>query len=235
LGFLQVSGSWQVLKNYIFWGIFALVLIGIVATILHDRRLRKKREAAERSRLAAASGVARTAADAVVRNSVAIPGDAAVPAAHTVPTAAPDATPVATASAASFDPTATRIYIRTTPVNEPTAQVQRTGVMLPPSGVPRLVCVGGSQKDRSFPVTADGITVGRDPDNVIVITDARASHHHAWIGIVDRLVILRDLGSTNGTFLNARIDSPVSEIALSPGDTIFFGGHGRDQFRFVVD
>jgi pSer/pThr/pTyr-binding forkhead associated (FHA) protein len=43
------------------------------------------------------------------------------------------------------------------------------------------------------------------------------------------------LGSTNGTFLNARIDSPVSEIALSPGDTIFFGGHGRDQFRFVVN
>ena len=52
------------LKNYIFWGIFALVIIGIVATILHDRRLRKKREAAERSRLAAASGVASAAADA---------------------------------------------------------------------------------------------------------------------------------------------------------------------------
>jgi hypothetical protein len=217
-----------VLKNYIFWGIFALVLIGIVATILHDRRLRKKREADERSRLAAA---------AVVHDSMAIPGAAAVPVGRTVSTAAAarDAVQVTTAPAADYDPAATRIYLRPTPVNAPTEQVQRTGVRLPPSGVPRLVCVGGSLKDRSFPVTVDGITVGRAPDNVIVIADPRASHHHAWVGIVDRLVILRDLGSTNGTFLNARIDSPVSEIALSPGDTIFFGGHGRDQFRFVVD
>jgi pSer/pThr/pTyr-binding forkhead associated (FHA) protein len=67
------------------------------------------------------------------------------------------------------------------------------------------------------------------------IADPRVSYHHAWIGIVDQKAVLRDLGSTNGTFLNAQIDAPVGEVVLSPGDTIFFGGHGRDQFRFVLD
>ena len=106
---------------------------------------------------------------------------------------------------------------------------------LPPDKTARLVCVGGSQKDHSFPITAAGITIGRDPKNDVVISDPRASYHHAWIGIIDRKAVLRDLGSTNGTFLNAQIEAPVSEVALTPGDTIFFGGHGRDQFRFVVD
>jgi pSer/pThr/pTyr-binding forkhead associated (FHA) protein len=100
---------------------------------------------------------------------------------------------------------------------------------------PRLVCVGGSQKDHSFPITAAGITIGREPKNDVVLADPRVSYHHAWIGIVDQKAVLRDLGSTNGTFLNAQIDAPVSEVVLSPGDTIFFGGHGRDQFRFVLD
>jgi pSer/pThr/pTyr-binding forkhead associated (FHA) protein len=111
----------------------------------------------------------------------------------------------------------------------------REEVPLPKEAVPRLVCVGGTQKDNAFPVTAVGLTVGRSADNDIVITDARASQRHAWVGIVDSKVVLRDLGSTNGTFLNAQIDSPVGEVVLIPGDTIFFGGHGRDQFLLVVD
>ncbi|MDP2826095.1 MAG: FHA domain-containing protein [Sulfuritalea sp.] len=190
------------LKLYIFWGLFALVLIGIVGTLIRDRRNRRlKREAEE----------------AKSRATVA-PGDGA---AISPPVAA-------------FDPAATRVHVRTTPVGTHSALPSRDEVKLPSEAAPRLVCVGGTQKDHSFPVTVAGITVGRDTDNDIVITDARASHRHAWVGIVDRKVVLRDLGSTNGTFLNAKIDSPVSEVVLSPGDTIFFGGHGRDQFRLVV-
>lgn len=98
-----------------------------------------------------------------------------------------------------------------------------------------MVCVGGTQKGHIFPVTAAGITVGRDPQNAIILDDPRVSAHHAWVGIIDNKAILRDLRSSNGTFLNAQIDSPVSEVVLSPGDTIFFGGHSRDQFRFLAD
>lgn len=111
----------------------------------------------------------------------------------------------------------------------------RHAATLPAAASARLVALSGALKGRRFGVTAAGIKVGRDPDNGIVIADPRVSHHHAWIGIVDDKVVLRDLGSTNGTFLNARRDALVTEAALMPGDTIFFGGHGGDQFRFLAD
>ena len=203
-------------KEYVFWGLFGLVLIGIGVSLWnrHRRSLRAKElEESYRAGAAAAAG-----AQPVV-------GPAARPAAK------PASSPLETA----FDPHATRIHFRGSQDGTPSALLNRDTAPLPPGKTARLVCVGGSQKDHSFPVTAAGITVGRDAKNDIVISDPRVSYHHAWIGIIDQKAVLRDLGSTNGTFLNARIDSPVSEIVLSPGDTIFFGGHGRDQYRFVVD
>ena len=190
------------LKYYVFWGLFALVLIGVAATLVRDRRRRLKREAEEAKSRAAS---------------------------------APPHKPALRPPQAPYDPTATRVHVRTTPAGTHGGLPNRAEARLPSAAVPRLVCVGGSQKDHSFAVTAAGITVGRSKDNTVVITDPRASNHHAWVGIVDHKVVLRDLESTNGTFLNAQIDAPVSEVVLSPGDTIFFGGHGRDQFRFVVD
>ena len=190
------------LKEFVFWGIFSLVLAGIAGTLIRDHVRRKRREAEE----------ARLRAMSVQDKSVAV---AALP--------------------LPFDPAATRVHVGAAPVGAPAAKSSNEGPILAPTAVPRLVCVGGSQKDNSFTITAAGITVGRGRNNDIVITDPRASKRHAWVGIVGRKVILRDFGSTNGTFLNARIDAPVSEVVLNPGDTISFGGHGRDQFRFVAD
>lgn len=201
------------LKLYIFWGLFALVLMGVAATLVNNRKARRRRDAENAKVLAAV--VAAAAAKAAAKAA---------------------ASPAKTAAAeAAYDPAATRIHVRTTPVGASPALQNREEVPLPKEAVPRLVCVGGTQKDNSFPVTVAGITVGRSTDNDIVIADARASQRHAWVGIVDRKAVLRDLGSTNGTFLNAQIDARVDEIVLNPGDTIFFGGHGRDQFLFVVD
>lgn len=204
---VALAGGWQVYRDYVFWGLFVLVLIGVAGTLIRDSLRRKKREA-EEARLRAAQ-----------------PPAPAVPP-HLVPAPHPEA---------AFDATATRVHVRSAPVATHAVLADRGAAELPSAAVPKLVCVGGTLKDRSFPVTAAGIKVGRKPDNDIVITDPRASNHHAWVGIVEHKVVLRDLGSTNGTFLNAQIDAPVSEAVLAPGDTIFFGGHGRDQFRFVVD
>lgn len=190
------------LKLYVFWGIFALVLIGVCVSVVRTRSARKK-------------------ADAETAKSSA--------------TVAPGESPAATPAGAAFDPNATRIHFRTSPTRNPSALLNRDEEILSTTGSARLVCVAGTQKDHSFPVTVAGITVGRNPQSDIVISDPRASHHHAWVGIIEQKAVLRDLGSTNGTFLNAQIDVPVSEVVLSPGDTIFFGGHGRDQYRFVVD
>ncbi len=212
----RLHGDLQLLKYYVFWGLFALVLIGIGVSLWdrHRRSLKAKElEEAYRAGVAAAAH--------------AKPGVG--------PAARPPAKPATSPLEAAFDPHATRIHFRESADESSPVSPSRDAMPLPAGKTARLVCVGGSQKDHSFPVTAAGLTVGRDPRNDVVIADPRASYHHAWIGIVDHKAVLRDLGSTNGTFLNARIDTPVTEVLLSPGDTIFFGGHGRDQFRFVVD
>jgi hypothetical protein len=214
-GLVWHHGDSQVVKEYVFWGLFALVLIGIGFS-LWDRHRRSQRVRAMEAAYRA------TAANA--------PADPVIG-----PAAKPAAKPASSPLEAAFDPNATRVHFRGAAESTPSAALHRDAAQLPPEKTARLVCVGGSQKDHSFPITAAGITVGRDPKNDIVIADPRASYHHAWIGIIDHKVVLRDLGSTNGTFLNAQIESPVSEAVLSPGDTIFFGGHGRDQFRFVVE
>lgn len=156
-------------------------------------------------------------------------------AAETAAKAKPKPVPVARPEEAAYDPNATRVHFRPSPPSESAELPQRDESVLPESVSARLVCVGGTQKGNSFPVTPAGVTVGRDANNDIVIADPRASSHHAWVGIIDRKAVLRDLGSTNGTFLNAHMDALVHEIVLSPGDTVFFGGHGGDQFRFVAD
>lgn len=190
------------LRLFIFWGLFTLVLIGIGVTLVRRRRDIRKAAAAKTEAAARAAATAR---------------------------------PVVKREEAPFDANATRVHFRPAAPGEPSELPQRDEAMLPATALAKLICVGGTQKGNSFPVTTAGVTVGRDAKNDIVITDPRASNQHAWVGIIGRQAVLRDLGSTNGTFLNAHMDALISEAALSPGDTIFFGGHGGDQFRFVAD
>jgi hypothetical protein len=67
-----------------------------------------------------------------------------------------------------------------------------------------------------------GISIGRDADNIIVITDdAFISSHHARITPTGGIVVVEDLGSKNGTYLNgARLSS---RRTLSIGDRVQLG------------
>ena len=71
-------------------------------------------------------------------------------------------------------------------------------------------------------VTFDGrpMTIGRAPDNGLVLRDGRASRHHARIVGRRGSLVLTDLGSTNGSFVN---DRRVESIALGEGDRIRIG------------
>lgn len=64
------------------------------------------------------------------------------------------------------------------------------------------------------------VTVGRVPGNTVVIEDPSVSRNHAEIVFEGPDVIVRDLGSSNGTYLNGE---PVSEEVLYDGDTVRFG------------
>ena len=67
------------------------------------------------------------------------------------------------------------------------------------------------------------VTIGRHPDNDIVLQDDRAcSGHHAVIITIMSDSFLEDLDSTNGTVVNGK---QVSKHPLSNGDLIQIGRH----------
>ena len=76
---------------------------------------------------------------------------------------------------------------------------------------------GSSQ---TFVVDGRPLTIGRGPDNGLVLRDTRASRNHARIYGRQGGLLLADLGSTNGSFVN---DRRVQEIALGEGDRIRLG------------
>jgi len=66
------------------------------------------------------------------------------------------------------------------------------------------------------------VTIGRLPDNTVVIENPAVSGHHARIVSEGEEVFLEDLESTNGTFVNER---HVVRHALQDGDVVLVGKH----------
>ena len=66
------------------------------------------------------------------------------------------------------------------------------------------------------------VTVGRLPDNTIVIDSPSVSGHHACVALEGSDFVLEDLESTNGTFVN---DSRVRRQTLQHGDVIRIGDY----------
>ena len=57
---------------------------------------------------------------------------------------------------------------------------------------------------KEIPITTGVITVGRSPDNDIVIDNPAVSSHHCKITLVGNTFVVEDLNSSNGVFLNAK-------------------------------
>jgi signal transduction histidine kinase len=79
----------------------------------------------------------------------------------------------------------------------------------------------GPAEGRTFTCNAGETgTIGREPGADFRIADTEVSRAHARITVTDHDATLRDLDSTNGTFLNGK---PVVEAPLSEGDEILVG------------
>jgi hypothetical protein len=79
----------------------------------------------------------------------------------------------------------------------------------------------GPNPGKSFPLTKDELSLGRDISNDIVINDAEVSRHHARLYRQAGGFVLEDTGSTNGTFVNGqRLMGPH---LLRPGEMILLG------------
>ncbi len=70
------------------------------------------------------------------------------------------------------------------------------------------------------------VRIGRKAGNDLVLADEKTSGVHCELVTEDGRVVLRDLGSTNGTFLDGK---RVTEVVLTPGDVVTVG---RIRVRF---
>jgi len=73
---------------------------------------------------------------------------------------------------------------------------------------------------KPFRITSARTTIGRGPDNLLVLRDTQISTHHAEILASPDGFLLRDLESANGTTVNGQ---PVTEAYLKIGDDIGIG------------
>ncbi len=83
-----------------------------------------------------------------------------------------------------------------------------------------LEILDGSQKGLVFPIEGERVTLGRRPENSLVLKDEKCSGQHAEIVQESGQFVLRDLDSRNGTILDGR---KIQEVALSPFDILQIG------------
>jgi pSer/pThr/pTyr-binding forkhead associated (FHA) protein len=85
----------------------------------------------------------------------------------------------------------------------------------------QFVMRSGPDVGKVFLLRAPEITIGRDNNNTITINDAEISRKHASMELRGTAYVIKDLGSTNGTFVNGQRLS--SDHLLKPGDAVSFG------------
>lgn len=77
-------------------------------------------------------------------------------------------------------------------------------------------------EDRIDPFWSAPVSIGREHSSGIVLEDSAVSLRHAVIDVRDGRYLLRDVGSSNGVFINQK---RIVEQELSDGDIISIGAH----------
>ncbi len=88
----------------------------------------------------------------------------------------------------------------------------------------QLVVRKGPRPGQIIPLSANVITVGRDPVSELPINDPEVSRHHARLTLGIEGYNLQDMASTNGSFVDGeRLGG--EPVALKPGQVIMFGSN----------
>ena len=85
----------------------------------------------------------------------------------------------------------------------------------------RLTIIKGFNKGEVYPLEDDEIIIGRGEENGIVLNIAEVSRTHAVLTRAEEGYMIKDLGSTNGTFVDKKRIG--GKYLLKPGDTIMLG------------
>jgi pSer/pThr/pTyr-binding forkhead associated (FHA) protein len=84
----------------------------------------------------------------------------------------------------------------------------------------KLVILTQGMTDRAHELKVDRTTIGRVEDNLFQINEPSVSSHHCEVLLRGNDVVIKDLNSTNGTFIN---NQKIAESALKPGQTLRLG------------
>jgi ABC-type multidrug transport system ATPase subunit/pSer/pThr/pTyr-binding forkhead associated (FHA) protein len=103
------------------------------------------------------------------------------------------------------------------PVQSPTAQLGDLS-----SGPPRKhrTVIGELKLDQ---LQSNVITIGRTPDNQIVVNHPQVSSKHAQIVKAGEQLFLEDRGSANGTYVRGQRVAPGQRVPVANGEKVFIG------------
>jgi pSer/pThr/pTyr-binding forkhead associated (FHA) protein len=84
----------------------------------------------------------------------------------------------------------------------------------------KLVVLSEGFSGLSYELKGERTTVGRVDDNAFTIAEPSISSHHAEILLQGNDVLVKDLNSTNGTFINGE---KIAEAVVKPGQILRLG------------
>ena len=91
-----------------------------------------------------------------------------------------------------------------------------------------LVVIYGLELGKKYNLNSASLVIGRSSKCDIQIDQESVSRNHSKIVNTGKSILIRDLGSTNGTYVN---DEPIDEYVLRDGDLIKIG---RTIFKFLT-
>ena len=84
----------------------------------------------------------------------------------------------------------------------------------------KLVVLSVGMTGRTQELKAEKTTIGRVEDNTFQIAEPSVSSHHCEVVLKGNEVLVRDLNSTNGTFINGE---KITESIIKPGQILRLG------------
>lgn len=84
----------------------------------------------------------------------------------------------------------------------------------------KLVLLTEGFTGRAYELKAEKTTIGRVEDNTFPISEASVSSHHCEVLLRGNDIVVKDLNSTNGSFVNGE---QITEAVLKPGQILRLG------------
>ncbi|HZF00738.1 MAG TPA: FHA domain-containing protein, partial [Methylomirabilota bacterium] len=84
----------------------------------------------------------------------------------------------------------------------------------------KLVILNQNMAGRAHELNVERTTIGRVEDNTFQIADPSVSSHHCEAQLRGGEIFIRDLNSTNGSYVNG---AQITESVLKPGQTLRLG------------